>query len=83
MFRLTPVEDFAVAAHKVVEMDLIRGTDEFWDAYQKCQDDPDLVVYVPLSRAEVQEVFREGGGISAVCSDPISAVPLDVDEEDA
>ena len=83
MFRWTPVEEFAVAAHKAVEMNLIRGTDEFWDAYQKCQDDPDLVVYVPLSRAEVQEVFREGGEISAVCSDPISAVPLDVDEEDA
>ena len=83
MFRWTPVEEFAVAAHKAVEMNLIRGTDEFWDAYQKCQDDPELVVYVPLSRAEVQEVFREGGEISAVCSDPISAVPLDVDEEDA
>ena len=60
-----------------------RGTDEFWAAYQKFQNDPYLVVYVPLSRAEVQEVFREGGEISAVCSDPISAVPLDVDEEDA
>ena len=56
-FRWTPVEEFAVAAYKAVEMNLIRGTDEYWDAYQKCQDDPDLVVYVPLSRAEVQEVF--------------------------
>ena len=50
---------------------------------KKFEDAPDLLVYVPLSRAEVQEVFREGGEISAVCSDPISAVPLDVDEEDA
>ena len=38
-----------------------RGPDEFWAAYQKFQNDPYLVVYVPLSRAEVQEVFREGG----------------------
>jgi len=80
MFRWTPVEEFA---HKAVEMNLIQTTDQFLDAYQQCQDDPDLVVYSPLSRAEVQEVFREGGEISAVCSDPISAVPLDVEEEDA
>ena len=63
-------------------MNLIRDTDEFWDAYQECQDDPDLVVYVPLSRAEVQKVFQEVEK-SAVCSDHISAVPLDVEEEDA
>jgi len=60
MFCWTPVEEFAVAAHKAVEMNLIRDTDEFRDAYQQCQHDPDLVVYVLLSRAEVQKVFREG-----------------------
>ena len=56
-------------------MDHIKGTDELWDAYQGCQDAPDLVVYEPLSRVEVQEVFREDGEISAVCSAPIFAVP--------
>ena len=50
---------------------------------KKCQASPDVVVCVPLSRAEVQEFFRESSDISAICSDPISAVPLDVDEEDA
>ena len=50
---------------------------------KKFEDAPDLLVYVPLSRSEVQQVFREGGKISDICADPTYAMPLDVDEEDA
>ena len=40
-------------------MNLIQGTDEYWDAYQECQGDPDLVVYVPIPR-------RGSGGLGRV-----------------
>ena len=82
MFRWTPVEQFAVAAHKAVEMNLIRDTDEFWDYIRSARTTPtwwSMCPYPVLRFKGLSGVVEK----SLVCSDPISAVPLDVEEEDA